>query len=90
MVCSIIHGEGGSASTKAKVDFMSTVQGHIHTKCFVEWFSGSKRIFGMQVGCGVDRDSLAMSYAKAFKFQQIACGVVIGGHTAINIMMPLQ
>lgn len=84
-----VHGEGGVASTKAKNDFMSTVQGHIHTKCFVEWFSGQKRIFAMQVGCGVDRDSLGMSYAKAFKFQQLACGVVIGGHTAFNVMMPI-
>ena len=84
-----VHGEGGVASTKAKNDFMSTVQGHIHTKCFVEWFSGQKRIFAMQVGCGVDRDSVGMSYAKAYKFQQLACGVVIGGHTAFNVMMPI-
>ena len=84
-----VHGEGGVASTKAKNDFMSTVQGHIHTKCFVEWFSGQKRIFAMQVGCGVDRDSVGMSYAKAYKFQQLACGIVIGGHTAFNVMMPI-
>ena len=84
-----VHGEGGVASTKAKNDFMSTVQGHIHTKCFVEWFSGQKRIFAMQVGCGVNRDSIGMSYAKAYKFQQLACGIVIGGHTAFNVMMPI-
>ena len=84
-----LHGEGGTASTKAKNDMMSTVQGHIHTQCYVQWFSGQKRIFAMQTGSGVDRDSLAMSYAKAFKFQQLACGVVIGGHTAFNVMMPL-
>ena len=84
-----IHGEGGSARTKAKNDMMSTVQGHIHTQCYVEWNSGMKRVFSMQVGSGVNRDHLAMSYAKAFKFQQIACGVVIGGHTAINILMDL-
>lgn len=84
-----VHGEGGVASTKAKNDMMSTVQGHIHTKCFVEWFSGQKRIFAMQVGSGVDRDSIGMSYAKAYKFQQLACGIVIGGHTAFNVMMPI-
>tara|TARA_R110000851_G_scaffold131220_3_gene265059 strand:+ start:355 stop:1062 length:708 start_codon:yes stop_codon:yes gene_type:complete len=83
------HGEGGSARTKAKNDMMSTVQGHIHTQCYVEYNSGSKIVFSMQIGCGVDRDSLAMSYAKAFKSQQIACGVVIGGHTAINCLMQL-
>ena len=84
-----VHGEGGTARTKAKNDMQSTVQGHIHTQCYVEYNSGSKIVFSMQIGCGVDRDSLAMSYAKAFKSQQIACGVVIGGHTAINCLMPL-
>jgi len=84
-----VHGEGGSARTKAKNDMMSTVQGHIHTQCYVEYNSGSKIVFSMQIGCGVERESLAMSYAKAFKTQQIACGVVIGGHTAINCLMPL-
>ena len=84
-----VHGEGGTASTKAKNDMMSTVQGHIHTQCYVQWFSGQKRVFSMQTGSGVDRDSIGMSYAKAFKFQQLACGVVIGGHTAFNVMMPI-
>ena len=84
-----VHGEGGTASTKAKNDMMSTVQGHIHTQCYVQWFSGQKRIMAMQTGSGVDRDSMAMSYAKAFKFQQLACGIVIGGHTAFNVMMPI-
>ena len=84
-----VHGEGGTASTKAKNDMMSTVQGHIHTQCYVQWFSGQKRVFSMQTGSGVCRDSMAMSYAKAYKFQQLACGIVIGGHTAFNVMMPL-
>ena len=84
-----LHGEGGTASTKAKNDMMSTVQGHIHTQCYVQWFSGQKRVFAMQTGSGVDRDNIGMSYAKAFKFQQLACGVVIGGHTAFNVMMPI-
>jgi len=84
-----VHGEGGSARTKCKNDMMSTVQGHIHTQCYVEYNTGSKIVFSMQIGCGVEREALAMSYAKAFKTQQIACGVVIGGHTAINCLMPL-
>jgi len=84
-----LHGEGGTATTKMKSDMMSTVQGHIHTQCYVTWNTGVKRTFAMQTGCGCDRDALAFSYAKAFKFQQVACGVVIGGHTAINCLMPL-
>jgi hypothetical protein len=43
----------------------------------------------MQVGCGVDADTYAAAYAKNFKKQAIGCGVVLGGHTAINVLMPL-
>ena len=85
-----IHGEGGTASTKSKNDMMSTVQGHIHTQAYVEWSVGKMfKIFGLQVGYGIDSKSYAAAYAKNFKKQAIGCGVVIGGHTAINCMMEL-
>lgn len=85
-----VHGEGGTARTKAKNDMQSTVQGHIHTQAYIEWMVGNNfKIFGMQVGCGVDANSYAAAYAKHFKRQAIGCGVVIGGHTAINILMDL-
>ena len=85
-----VHGEGGTARTKAKNDMMSTVQGHIHTQCYTDWMVGRNfKVFGMQVGCGVDGSSYAAAYAKHFKKQAIGCGVVIGGHTAINCLMDL-
>ena len=85
-----VHGEGGTARTKAKNDLQSTVQGHIHTQAYVEWMVGNKaKLFGMQVGCGLSRTSYAAAYAKHYKKQAIGCGVVIGGHTAINCLMPL-
>jgi predicted phosphodiesterase len=85
-----IHGEGGTASTKSKNDMMSTVQGHIHTQCYTMWSVGRNfKVFGMQVGCGVDGSSYATAYAKNFKKQAIGCGVVLGGHTAINCLMEL-
>ena len=69
---------------------MSTVQGHIHTQAYVDWAVGRNfKVFGMQVGCGVDGNSYAAAYAKNFKKQAIGCGVVIGGHTAINCLMNL-
>jgi hypothetical protein len=69
---------------------MSTVQGHLHTQCYVQWFVGQNfKIFGMQVGCGIDNDAYAMGYAKRGKKPAIGCGVVIGGHTAINELMDL-
>jgi len=85
-----VHGEGGTARTKAKNDLQSTVQGHIHTQAYVEWMVGNNmKLFGMQVGAGLDRDSYAAAYSKHYKKQAIGCGVVIGGHTAINCLMPL-
>ena len=85
-----VHGEGGTARNKAKSDMMSTVQGHIHTQAYTEWLVGRNfKVFGMQVGCGIDGKSYAAAYAKNFKKQAIGCGVVIGGHTAINALMAL-
>jgi len=85
-----VHGEGGTAHTKCRADMMSTVQGHLHTQCYVQWFVGQNfKIFGMQVGCGIDNDAYAMGYAKRGKKPAIGCGVVIGGHTAINELMDL-
>ena len=84
------HGEGGQAKTKAKNNMMSSVCGHTHTESYTIWYVGKKfRVFGMQVGCGVDAKSYAAAYARNFKKQAISCGVVIGGHTAINCMMDL-
>jgi len=85
-----VHGEGGTARTKARNDMMSTVSGHIHTQAYCEWLVGRNfKVFGMQVGCGIDASSYAAAYARNFKRQAIGCGVVLGGHTAINCLMEL-
>ncbi len=84
------HGEGGQALTKAKNNMMSSVCGHTHTEAYVRWLVGKNfKVFGMQVGCGVDSKTYAAAYAKNFKKQAIGCGVVLGGHTAINCLMDL-
>lgn len=87
-----IHGEGGTAKTRVKQEMQSIVQGHLHTQSYVEWFVGSKeRVFAMQVGCGIDRKSYAMAYAKAGKKPVIGCGVVLDkGNTPINLLMNLN
>ena len=85
-----VHGEGGSARTKAKNDMQSTVQGHIHTQAYTEWMVGRNfKVFGMQIGCGVDGDTYAAAYAKNYKKQAIGCGVVLEGEVAINVLMNL-
>lgn len=85
-----IHGEAGTAKMKCRADMMSTVQGHLHTQAYTEWFVGANfKIFGMQVGCGIDHHSYAMAYAKAGKKPAIGCGVIIDGKIAINELMDL-
>lgn len=86
-----IHGEGGTARTRARRDLQSVVQGHLHTQAYVDWIVGSKfKIFGCQVGCGVDHKTYAMTYAKEFAKPAIGCAVVTdNGTMAINVMMNL-
>ena len=85
-----VHGEGGTAHTKCRADMMNTVQGHLHTQCYVQHFVGQNfRVFGMQVGCGINNDAYAMAYAKRGKKPAIGCGVVLGGKVAINELMDL-
>ena len=58
---------------------LSTVQGHLHTQAYTEYTVGRRfKIFGTQVGCGIDFDSYAMAYAKNFKKQAIGCAVILG------------
>ena len=85
-----VHGEGGTARTRCKLDMQSVVQGHLHTQAYVEYQVGRKsRVFGMQVGCGINHETYAMAYAKAGKKPAIACGVVLGGKTGIVELMNL-
>lgn len=86
-----IHGEGGTARGKCKNDLQSVVQGHLHTQSYVEYVVGrNNRVFGMQVGCGIDHEKYAFAYAKAGKKPSISCGVVVGGKEAIVVPMRLE
>ena len=83
------HGEGGTARTRAKNELQSQVQGHLHTQLYSEFLSGANDIiFGVQVGCGVDSKSYAMSYGRNFKKPAIGCAVVLNeGKLPIAIPM---
>lgn len=86
-----IHGEGGTARNRARKDLMSTVQGHLHTQAYTEHLVGANfRIFGSQIGCGVDRKAYAMAYAKDYGKPVIGCMVILDhGKQPINILMEL-
>jgi metallophosphoesterase superfamily enzyme len=87
-----VHGDGaGHAAVRAKKDLCSVVQGHFHSKAYAEFLVGRNyKIFGMQVGCGLDETSYAMAYGKNGPRMAMACGVVLNnGKQPIIEMMDL-
>ncbi len=85
------HGEGGTARTKCRADMMNTVQGHLHTQAYCEHYVGQNfRVFGMQVGCGIDFKQYSFAYAKAGKKPAIGVGLVLNsGKLPLNLLMKL-
>ena len=90
------HGTGTSghdaAFKQAIGGRISTVQGHLHSSAGVKYHASSKDIlWGMQVGCGIDRKSYAFAYGRDFKDKPIlGCGVVLdNGRVPLFEPMPL-
>ncbi len=86
------HGSVGDAFKVAKDRRISTCQGHLHSKSFVQWsVSDVDAIFGMQIGWGADRDKYAFDYGKSFVSKPVlSCGIVLDrGRTPIVKLMPL-
>jgi UDP-2,3-diacylglucosamine pyrophosphatase LpxH len=81
------HGDRGRASAIlcARQEFASVVQGHFHSKAEVNFYANATdRIFGMQVGCGMDWKHAQMEYAVKFSAKPIiGCGIVLEGTTPI-------
>lgn len=87
-----VHGDGAShAIVRAKKDLCSIVQGHFHSRAYVEYAVGRKhKVFGMQVGCGIDETSYAMAYGKNGPKMALSCAVVLNnGEQPIIEMMKL-
>lgn len=79
------HGMGYSgknAHMQAVTDNRcSCVMGHIHTNAGVDWTASEKDLlFGMALGCGIDRGSYAFGYGRDFRKKPIiGCGVIEEG-----------
>lgn len=86
------HGEGAGgqhpAFSAAKMRMEPTVVGHYHSSCGVWFMAGpNHKIWGMNVGCGVDRSHWSMQYGAAYlKKPILACGVVIDGTPFVETM----
>ena len=83
------HGDTGKGGLFASVknsrdNFVSWVSGHCHSEAGV-WYTTNEsgRVFGMNVGCGMDRNLLHFHYGVVFnKKPTLGCGVVIDGKQA--------
>ena len=80
-----LHGTGSSgkyhtANLRDK-QLMSVVAGHVHTAFMIHWIANvNRRIFGMNVGCGIDDKAMQFAYGKHMKQRSmLGCGVVIDG-----------
>jgi len=77
-----VHGTGYAGKyshVQAAYDNrQSTVMGHTHSSGGVEYIANNKDcVFGMNVGCGINRKRYAFAYGKDFKRKPIiGCGVV--------------
>ena len=91
------HGTGQSsehaAFLRAVYRQKSFVMGHVHTAANVKWSASDKdRVFGMQVGCGVDERAYAFQYGRTFRRKMIvSCGVVLdSGNVPIVVPMAID
>ena len=76
------HGTARKANKRMHADLISVVQGHYHSESYIEYSVGKfKKMFAMQIGCGVDDKSYAMAYGRHFDKMHINCGVVLENGT---------
>ena len=73
-------GSGGrNPSLATAMDYlMPVVSGHYHTVAGVAYHHGRhKRLWGLDVGCGVDRHAYSMAYNRSSKGFALGAGVVV-------------
>jgi len=86
------HGTGNSglypAANCTKKMLMSVVMGHNHSCAGISWTANPRaRIFGMDVGCGIDVDAFQFAYGKHMKRRPIlGAGIIDNGIPHHEIM----
>ena len=85
------HGGTGKAAQRSRKELISMVQGHYHPEAYIIYSVGRNyKIFGMQVGSGIDDKAYAMAYGKHHPKSAISCGVILdNGKLPILEMMEL-
>lgn len=87
--CYFHHGRSANVLTASQHYGMSFVQGHYHEKFCVQYWGTSERLnWGMNVGCLVDDDSIAMEYNNSnLKRPIIGCGMIIDSQPKLMPMV---
>jgi hypothetical protein len=75
------HGKMADVLKLAQSMGMSCVQGHYHSSYSIKYYGNSLGLYyGLQVGCLIDKDSLAFRYNKTQRMRPIiGCAVIING-----------
>lgn len=88
------HGTGSSgkdaAYNRARDQRCSVAMGHVHSFGGVKFHMNPfNRIFGLNVGCGIDIGAYAFEYGKMFTTRPtLGCGVVFDGQVGLFVPMP--
>ncbi len=82
------HGVGGEAIMRSQAFGMSVVQGHHHSKFYIQqWQTPIKRQWAMQCGFLGNSHSIAMAYGKnELKPGVVGTGLVVDGEPLLAIM----
>lgn len=87
------HGTGSSgkdaAFNRAVAQRCSVVIGHVHSYAGVKYHANPfSRIFGLNVGCGIDINAYAFDYGKMFPVRPVlGCGIVVDGDMGMFVPM---
>jgi predicted phosphodiesterase len=86
------HGTGNGglypAANCTKKMLMSVVMGHNHSRAGISWTANPRtRIFGMDIGCGIDVRAWQFAYGRHMKQRPIlGCGIIKDGIPYHEIM----
>lgn len=88
--CLFTHGKSAEIMKVVSSWAVSVVQGHYHTRAKIEFMSNPEELlFGLQVGCSIDRDHPAFAYDKNGVKRPIIAHALIENGLPILLPMPL-
>ena len=83
------HGKSGNGLKLSQAMGMSCVQGHFHETMAIQYWGNPLGLYwSMQVGCLIEKSTLAFEYCKNnMKRPMIGCGVILNGHPKLEPMV---